>query len=361
MTASSNFPPAASKTTLVDLTENDLKELAAFVADQSGRDVVRTLEHLKWLLLENPARHESAPVGCGVRAADGRLVGCILYLPQMFVFNQTPLLLVGSSCFYVHEAYRGSGGPVFLKFSRYANQSPLFGNSANAMAAQIWKARGATPIRDSDCEVLGVIHWPPVLEELARRRGAGTVVSHLIASTAAWAGRLKKLKLRPGQDSELVKLDSVEDIVKLRLDTPSGSLTSLRSELYLRWRYFSNDPTVATFAFCNKMTRKKTFVAVNMRPRGHRGQIRSLNLLDVFPKPEPDQIVAIAAALYLRYRNDADMIVVRGQDSACRQALTGVGFRRRDFEAPNGWVFDPRQLLPTRDWYFVPGDGDWII
>lgn len=352
----------SSRVSLVDLSENDLEELSGFVASQSGRAKDETLRHLTWLLLDNPARQSSIPLGCGVRSSNDVLVGCILYLPQMFVFRSDPVLMLGSSCFYVDESHRGSGGALFLKFARAANQRPLFGNSANTIAAQLWRARGATPIPDSDHELLGIVHYPPVLEELARRRGAGKKISRALAAATAWLARGRKLRLPLDPDSDLVRLSSIDDVMKLPLDQPSDSLTALRNEPYIRWRYFSgNDSSISLFVFRNRKSQDQVFIAVNERPRGHRWQIRSLNVLDVVPKAAPAQMLAIVAALHDRYRNDTDMIVLRCQNAICQKAFVQAGLQRRTFESPNGWLLDRRGLLPTGNLYFVPADGDWII
>jgi len=270
--------------------------------------------------------------------------------------------MLGSTCFYVDEAHRGSGGALFLKFTRAANQGPLFGNSANAIAAQLWEARGATPIADSDHELLGIIRWPPVVEELAVRRGADRTLARAFARTTAWLRYLRKLSLSPDTDGDLVRLSSSEELTGL-LDMQSSSfLTAHRDESYIRWRYFSQqDPSVAAFAFRDRRNQNRLFVATNERPRGYRMQIRSLNVLDVFPKPEPDMLAAIVAALHQKYRDRTDMIVLRNLDAACGRRMLEAGFKRRNFELPNGWLLDRRGLLPTRACYFVPADGDWLI
>jgi hypothetical protein len=361
MTTPSTATPS-SKVTLVDLAENDLPELSAFVAAQSGRDTDETLRHLKWLLLDNPARQERTPLGWGVRSSTGTLAGCILYLPQMFVLNGKPLLLLGSSCFYVDESHRGSGGSLFLKFTRAAKDTPLFGNSANAIAAQLWKARGATPIADSDHELLGILHWPPVIEEVAHRRGVPPTLSKMLAAGVAPLCRFRRLKLPRAAKAELNRLSTIDEVMELRLVQPTEGLTALRHEPFLRWRYFSGtDPSVSLFAFRTHDSKKRFFVAVNERPRGYRGQIRAIFLLDVFPKPQPDTLLAIVAALHERYRNDVHMIVLRCLDGPSQEVCVHAGFQRRAFESPNGWLLDRQRILPTHDFHFVPADGDWVI
>jgi hypothetical protein len=349
------------KANVVDLTEKDLPELAAFVAAQSGKDPAETISHLTWLLLENPAHGQEMPLGCGARSSEGSLVGCILYLPQRFVFRAEPLEVLGSSSFYVEESYRGSGGAIFLKFARAAQRLPLFGNSANAIAAQLWKARGATPIANSDHELLGVMHWPAVVEEVMLRRGKGKKIARAVGAASGWMSALRELRL-PKTNGELISLLTIEQAAEITRGEPSDVITALRDRAYLQWRYDTRkDPSVATFAFSDHTGEAPVFVAVNERPRGHRGQIRALNVLDIFPKPKPATTLAIVAALEDRYRDRTDMIVLRGQDEPSQEALIAAGFRRRNFEAPNGWIFDPRGIVPGKSWYFVPADGDWLI
>jgi hypothetical protein len=355
-------PVPSCKVSLVDLAERDVLEVAEFVAAQSGRAPGETLSHLTWLLLENPARSEFKLLGCGVRTSQGALAGCILYLPQLFVFGQNHLPILGSTCFYVDEAHGGSGGALFLRFTRAANQFPLFGNSANAIAAQLWKARGASPIPDSDHELLGVIRWQPVVEELAARRGASKSLSQAAGAAAAWLRHVRKLSLPIDEGTEMIRLSSVEEVVGMLHAGTLNYVSARRDEAYIRWRYFSGrDPSTAVFAFRNRRSQNHLFVAVNERLRGYRMQMRSLNVLDVFPKPTPDELAAIVAALHEEYGARTDMIVLRNVDAACRNRSLETGFRKRDFESPNGWLLDRRGLLSAQDCYFVPADGDWLI
>ena len=81
-------------------------------------------------------------------------------------------------------------------------------------------------------------------------------------------------------------------------------LTAHRDLRYIRWCYFSGrDDTVAAFAFRNKDVESDILVTVNQRPRGYRGQIRTLNLLDIYPPVTPEACASIVAALADRYRS----------------------------------------------------------
>jgi hypothetical protein len=147
----------------------------------------------------------------------------------------------------------------------------------------------------------------------------------------------------------------------LPIREPSMELTAARDRDYIRWRYFSNrDATVAVFAFRSR-TGVEALVTVNQRLRGYRQQIKTLNLLDVYPAVKPEVAASIVGVLVRRYRGAVDAIVLRGQDEEHQAMFLAKGFVRRQLETPNGWLLDKGKLLPTRSLYMVPADGDWLI
>jgi hypothetical protein len=363
MTTPAPIPDQRSvRANLVALAEKDLRELACFIAAQSGRTNETVEPHLRWLLLENPARQPEDPLGFGLRVAD-QLAGCILCVPQAFRLGRERILLMGSSSFYVDELHRGYGGRIFLKYSRLANQRPLFGTSANAEAAALWKAAGARPIPYSDGELFGVLHWPPVVEEFTERRYASRLLSRVAGSFVSnLAGLLTPLKIDSGQSDALRPLPSAEEVNDLPIHNPAAKLTAMRDLPYIRWRYFSGrDATVAAFAFRSRQPDQEILVTVNRRTRGYRGQINTLNVLDVYPEVPPEEWLRILGALIARYRKTVDAIVLRSQTFDRQKLFCEKGFQRRAFDAPTAWFLDKANLLPTHEWYPVAADGDGLI
>ncbi|GEM_PF-1965051 len=355
----------SSRADLCSLEERDLPALAHFIASQSGRDRDAVEAHLRWFLLENPVvRLAQVPLGFGLRSG-GKLVGCILCVPQEFAFQQEKIIFVGSSSFYVDESHRGQGGRIFLHYSRLAREWPLFGTSANAEAARLWQAVGATSIADSDCELFGVLRWPRVLEEVVHRKSRHPRLTKLAGSRIIErvAGRLRQLNLERIDGGTLRRIESPEEIKELPIYTAPDKLTCFRSTAYLRWRYFSpRDTTTALFAFRSGPSAHETLVAVNERMRGYRGQIRTLNVLDVCREASSDEWIRITGSLAERYCDAVDAIVVRGVSAQTQKALCDRGFQRRQFDAPIGWYFDKSKRLPAQDrCYFVPADGDGLI
>src|SRR5580658_4746987 len=71
---------------LIAISEKDIADVALFIAAQSSRTAETVEAHLRWFLLENPARRQEDSLGFGLRSA-GELVGCILCSPQAFCFE----------------------------------------------------------------------------------------------------------------------------------------------------------------------------------------------------------------------------------------------------------------------------------
>jgi hypothetical protein len=227
----------------------------------------------------------------------------------------------------------------------------------------LWKAAGANSIPYSEGELFGVIRWPPVVEEFAHRQHPSRVFSRLAASPISrLAGLIRPLKIEDDAREALQPLTSAEQVTDISIGEFSSRLTAMRDLPYIRWRYFSGrDRTVAVFAFRSSKTGREIMVAVNQRPRGYRGQINTLNVLDVYPEVPPQEWLRIVGALIARYKRNVDAVVLRSQDAERQKLFGKKGFQLRAFDAPNGWFLDKRKLLPTQDWYAVPADGDGLI
>ncbi len=350
------------RTQLFPLAEPDLGELASFIAAQSGRDLTSVESHLRWFLLENPARRPEDPLGLGLRSAH-QLAGCILLSPQVFRVDANDILFMGSSSFYVDGHHRGQGGRIFLQYCRLGKHYPLFGTSANAEAAALWKAAGAHPIPYSDHEFLGILNWPPVAEEFAHRKYSNHAISRLAASSLAdIAGLIRPLKIDCGNVAELTPLSSAEQVSDLRIPIRPAKLTALRNPAYLRWRYFSgHDTSAAVFAFRSRQPDLDVLVTVNCRKRGYRAQITALNVLDVYPEIPAQEWLRVLAALIARYRTMADVVVLRDLNPELQRFFSEKKFQHRVFDAPIGWLLDKFDLLPKTERYIVPADGDGLI
>ena len=270
---------------------------------------------------------------------------------------------MGSSSFYVDERHRGHGGRIFLQYARLSKQQPLFGTSANAEAAALWKAAGARPIPGSDGELLGVLRWPPVVEEFVHRRYSSRVLSRLASRPVSGLARLfRPLKIDGEASDALQLLTSAEQVNDLLVHDRSAKLTAMRDLPYIRWRYLSGrDATTAVFAFRSRRPDEEILVTVNQRTRGYRNQINTFNLLDVYPEVPPEEWIRIVGALIARYSKIVDAVVLRYQSPQQQELFCNAGFQWRAFDAPTGWLLDKARRFSADDWYVVPADGDGLI
>lgn len=356
----------AKNSRLSEIAADDLDEIADFIARQqlaseSVLDSQKLAARLRWIVLENPAREPRMPLGWCVRDEKGAVAGCICCAPQKFVFEGRVLTLMMSSSFYVDQRHRAAGATIFLKFLQMGKLYPLFASSTNAAVAEMWKKMGGSSIGNSDQEMLGVWRWRGVAEEaLVRRLGNNSFTRTMTVAGSALLSMSKRLHTMTST-SELLLIERPEEAAKLCTANPS-QLTSLRDAPYLRWRYFSEvDRSTRLFVFRAAAAPGEYLVAANLRPRGYRGQIRSINVLDVFPEPKAEIYPLIANSLMREYRNQADTLVFRCLSENSQRAVRQMGFLRRQFAAPIAWCFDKFQKLPSCDWYFVPADGDMFL
>ena len=143
----------------------------------------------------------------------------------------------------------------------------------------------------------------------------------------------------------------------MSLPPVTDSLSVVRDPDYLHWRYFSGEGENHVYCFHRKNDRDRLVIVEEIRS-GHRGQIRVLNVLDIWPRATPESAVALAAALADKYHARFDAIWLRSQSAATEDALQAVGFMEHRFPAPLGWFIDKENRLPTKDWYLMPGESE---
>jgi hypothetical protein len=86
--------------------------------------------------------------------------------------------------------------------------------------------------------------------------------------------------------------------------------------------------------------------------------VRALMVLDYWGALPAEEIANVASQLAAIYRDQADVIVFRGQPPERQRALRAAGFVYRPLPRAIGVCIDRHGLLPTRSWYMVPADGD---
>jgi hypothetical protein len=364
---------------LHEIAASDLEELVRFITRVSGSNAphLRALQRLSWILLENPARNPDDPLGWLLRSQSGEVVGCMCCTPQEFCCGQTTLKLMMANSFYVDDQYRGGGTSIFLKYLQLARRYPLFVSSANPTVAEMWQKLGGYPLGNSDHEILGILRWPPLLEESMYRKTSSNRIARFTSAIASpWPG-VRRLGVRSelmadDSETELRPLATPEEAAAICAQHHSDKITNCRDAAFLKWRYFSPaNSTTRVFAFhpryaanandASDAGKKQFMVAVHLHNRGYRQQIRALHVLDIWGEADAKTCLEIAASLWREYREQIDMLVFRCLDAPQREALKAHGFKVRAFPAPIAWCIDKYGLLPSKSWYFVPADGDMLL
>lgn len=351
--------------TFVPIVEADFAELAGYLTTKApageavAREAMPAERRLRWLLLENPVREADVPLGWTVRTAeDGRIVGALVCVPFRVGIGGVTTTAVMSCKFFVDEAFRGVGVAPFRAYLKLGRRFPLFCTSANAASGELFRGAGAYVVGGSDHAMLLVARHGPVVEEWVYRRiGRRGGMARVLAGPA-W---LKPRRRSPVGSSQgvLRKLSSAEEATALAVPaTIATAVAVVRDEAYLRWRYFPGDSRKDVYAFTAPGAAAR-LVVVNQVSSGHRGQIRVLNVLDVWPPLDAGSAGAFASALHQRYDGQFDVMWLRAQSAEVEEGLSrDAGFIRHAFPAPLAWCVDPTPFLPTRDWYLVPGESE---
>lgn len=311
-------------------------------------------QRLRWVLLENPAHQPDVPLGWAVWEND-RLVGTLLTPAVRMAARDFTCIALIASQFYVEPEYHGAGIGPFMRYLREGRRFLLLNNTANTISGSIFKQCGGKVIAGADHTMLGVARARPLAEEWFYRKTGRRMLALSAALPAIVAP--PRLKTSAAFDNSLIPIHSPDDVAKLDLIPPTDLIAIVRDIPYLRWRYFAGDrgKDIYRFQFPDEPDR---FVAVNRIRLGHRGQIRVLNILDLWPPTTSASAPAIAMALARRYAGQFDTLWLRGQPGEAEVALRQIGFLTHSFPGPLGWYIDPAQILPHANFYLMPGESE---
>ncbi|HVH18639.1 MAG TPA: hypothetical protein VNF72_10095 [Myxococcota bacterium] len=347
-----------ARTEIRELEPGDLPDLVRFYASQSDADHSErgdAVAHMRWYLFENPARATGIPAGFLGRDAEGRVAGALLCSPQRFRSGASEHLVCISGGYYVDAAYRGLGLLLLrrlLAVKGFAHVS----TTMNHASGGIYERNGGYPIARTDRELLGVLRWPPLVEEVLLRRKLAPGLARAASKLAA----LRPRAIRRGDRSRLRRVaspDEIEADALLPLPELDAQLAAVRSPEFLRWRYFEGgDATRDLFVYRGE--RGRALVGAYRRWRGTASQMRTLGVLDLWGSLPPAETPALLEALADWYAGEVDAIAVRGLLPEREAAARAAGFVSRDLPRATGVCIDPAGSLPTRDWYLVPADGD---
>ena len=323
----------------IDVAGPDIRELAKFFSSQTGEAADSIQPRLEWQT-RNPSRLRDIPPVICARLSSGAIAGAMLCVPHRLVRNAVQQTAVMSSGFYVDQSIRGAGLQIFLTYRALSARYALYATTANAVSERLWRSAGGKPLDRTDFELLRPIAWPGAIEEMVVRR-AGRVLAPL-ARLAGLAGHLRRERF-DAASGELTRVERPEDAV---LTSTSHDLQPVRDAAFIRWRFF-DVPQVdgLVYRYRDAAFGADGLVAVICSRRGYRHQLRTISVADLWGTIPASAFPGLLGVLGQRHSASADLIVIRCAPEAYEREALAAGYRRRAFDYPIGWCFDPRGTL----------------
>lgn len=359
----------ATRVEIHELEESDLADIRRFqlrqtadpahalAPDAEPEATAADLAMMRWYLFENPEATDALPKGYVARDESGRVVGVKQCSPQRFGCGGQEFVLLCGGGYYVDQAHRGVGLRLMRAYLESEDRVSHFASTMNEVSGALYERYGGYPIPHTEHEMIGVLRWPPFLEEVLQRRLGRSVLSRVASLSAAWLpARLGRTG--QGRLDEVRDPDALDALGILPSPEHANEISAVRSARFLRWRYFEGpDPTRRVFVY-ESPAGDRVLVTGRLDARGHRQQMRTFSVLDYWGAAPASAIADVARLLAARFRGQIDMLIVRGQPPGRQNELAKAGFMRRPLARAIGVCIDRAQRLPTRDWYLVPADGD---
>jgi hypothetical protein len=353
---------APSQATIDEIRAADVADVAALIhTEATGAAPTPELraslsERLRWLLADNPAQPANVPWGWLALDSSGKAVGTMVCVPQRFSHQGTELTALMSAKWFVSQEFRGVGLGIFLKYLKLGRRYPLYATTAGAQSAPLWQKFNGYAINDSDHECIGARRMAPLLEEAAIRRLKAPALARAAGALAMIVpGRLRRVK--SAARGTIDPVGTAQAVIEVGAKLPSDKVTAVRDQAFLHWRHFAGPDAPGRTALAIRAPSGASVVAiVGFDARGHRQQVRTLSVMDMWGEYRPDDMPAIAGLLLRQFSLRFDMMVFRAQPPEHQEALQHVGFLRRTFDSPVAWCIDSQNCLPSRSWYLVPAD-----
>ena len=374
--------PSAAATGPVTLREARLSDFRA-VADLKGRWglTLDSLENWERLWCENPALGPLAhPIGW-VLEADGRLVGYLGNISQLYRYGDKTLNSVSSHGLVVEPAFRGAAMSLVAAFYRQESVDLFLTTTAIEASGKIARAFKSDPLPQADYDT--VLFWVlqpyPFSRAVMKKLQVGPVFSRVGAIFASFVIKVDGIRRRKpsGSEAELAVSEScVSDIGndfrhfwEQKVDEKPHRLLADRSPAALRWHFQIPGDRGTTRVLCCRRNEELIGYAVvrNEAPNEATG-LRSSILADMLAKQDdPDVLRALWRAAYDQaVRAESHVLEVLGFPPSVRQVFLPWNPYLRKYPAHPFYykAADPTMHKTLSDgmaWYANPFDGDTTV
>lgn len=321
------------KLSIRTFTDEDLPAIGRLLREQIVTSHPLSAEEhstwVRWQSLENPELG-GCPSGWVLEDDAGGICGLHLCIPKLFQFPEGSRLVIFPSSYYVTQEARGKGGVgLLMNFRKQLTIGPLINSTPNLASAELWYKMGAVALPNTGHEFCKFFNWSAIAEEWLARRLKRTI-------KFPWVGRGSGQMHGVSEESRFPnELSKVREISEMELAAAANqgrsNIHPLRSPEWLTWKYLRNpDASVALYRWQDSAG--AWYFGTNIRKRGHRGQIRTLQIGDCWGSGDLTSLRRGLEALFKTHRKKVAAVSLRGYNPAVSVAQKFL--RKRSLEVP---------------------------
>jgi hypothetical protein len=355
------------------LERSELPQAAALIARVYERPLAPDgVEQLEWLLNDNPDASTGVAAGWIVRK-DDRVVGLLANVPRRMAVGTREFLAACTAHFVVEPEHRFHGLLLAKAYFEQKNVDALLCSTANEGSGKVLERLGMMPIAGGQAAAVFVLRAGPVVAEVMRRRGHGSLVTAAVAAGAGGAvGVIERVRHRWPAVARGFRVESIEHFDQ-RVDelwTRRGNeprVWSVRDARRLNWLFCAGPASrpatriLAAFEGDQMQGYLVTQDPVRMQ------SMRRREVMDVFVPGDRPEVFAtlIGEAGRIARRDGMDTLELRNLPGTMLAQVAEWGARSRELDVNPFLVktlADDLLLRPERaeNWHLVPSDGDGV-
>ncbi len=314
------------------------------------------LPNYRWLLVDHPRRRTDF-IGWGLRTGSGELVGTSLAAWQQYSRGSRTVSSLVSNNSYVAAEYRGARGLSLIQEGMAPRDDADLASctTANVNSGKVWKAMRAVKLPGAEGEYLlplnyGVVAMGAIMQKLR----PGFLQNAVFAASRI----IPPVRRRASRTPITVEALSSAEIPGIDAPPVTNCWEPRRDAEWLHWRYVQHPEQNTKVLRLSRSHGADLFISTFARPRGHKGSVKTVYVMDVWGHAPGFDPAETLFALMNYFRKQSDLLCVRLLAAMFWRETLDKFARFRQLEFPTHWALSRKMCITAEEWRPSHADGD---